>query len=112
MPPLGDCVKDRFPTPLAPSECAVVDPWALPPPHFSAVRLAMRQRASLVPLLYTLSRQAHHTGLVPLRPMYYSWPHLEGAYRASSYTGCVGGGGEGSSARQVGALYLTTSVVC
>eukprot|EP00959_Pyramimonas_sp_CCMP1952_P349864 7330432-Pyramimonas_sp.AAC.2 len=59
----GDCVQDRFP---APSEaCATVDPWALPPAHYSMVRAAMRQRAALVPYLYTLTRDAVDTGVGP-----------------------------------------------
>jgi hypothetical protein len=41
----------------------------------------MRLRGSLVPYLYTLSRQAHDTGLPLARPMYLDWPRAGAAYR-------------------------------
>lgn len=41
----------------------------------------LRLRASLVPYLYTLAREAYDTGLPLVRAMYLGWPRLAGAYR-------------------------------
>jgi hypothetical protein len=48
-----------------------------------AARLAsefLRLRGSLVPLLYTLAREAHDTGLPMARGMYVRWPKRDDAY--------------------------------
>ena len=41
----------------------------------------LRLRGSLVPLLYTLAREAHDTGLPMARGMYLRWPRHDAAYR-------------------------------
>ena len=40
----------------------------------------MRLRGQLVPMLYTLSREAHDNGLPMARPLYLQWPEQEPAY--------------------------------
>lgn len=47
----------------------------------------LKLRGRLVPALYTLSRQAHDTGLPMARAMYLQWPEFEAAYQyRSQYT--------------------------
>ncbi len=40
----------------------------------------MQQRAARVPYYYTLLRQTFETGLSPMFPMYYNFPHFSNAY--------------------------------
>lgn len=44
----------------------------------------LRLRGSLIPYLYTLSRNAHDTGLPLARPMYLHWPGQDAAYEHDS----------------------------
>jgi hypothetical protein len=48
------------------------------------MRRALQTRASLLPHLYTATREAFDTGLSPLRPMYYAFPESDGAYGATA----------------------------
>lgn len=48
--------------------------------HFSSMRDALVLRAALMPLLYTLAREAYSSGVGPLRPMYYANPEDDDAY--------------------------------
>jgi alpha-glucosidase (family GH31 glycosyl hydrolase) len=57
--------------------------WAFPPPFARAMQRALAQRAMLLPLRYTLAREAHDTAVGLLRPMYYSFPFEADAYDAT-----------------------------
>lgn len=50
-------------------------------PHFPQMRAAMLLRDALVPYIYTAGLDAYHTGISLLRPMYYSWPEEDAAYK-------------------------------
>ena len=56
-------------------------PWQYTGKARAAAARFLRLRGSLVPLLYTLARRAHDSGLPIARAMYLQWPEREGAYR-------------------------------
>ncbi len=66
-----------------PPSCSIVQVWEVPTPYFEANLAAMQYRASLIPYIYTAWRQAFDTGLSLIRPMYYDYPLLDGAYWAN-----------------------------
>ena len=66
-----------------PSTCSIVEVWEVPSPYFESNRYALQVRASLIPYIYTAWRQAFDSGLSIVRPMYYDYPLLDGAYWAS-----------------------------
>lgn len=57
-----------------------VQPWLAPTEHFEAMRTALRQRAALMPYLYTALRAQHDVGLGLMRPLYYDHPDEPTAY--------------------------------
>lgn len=59
-------------------------PWEYPGKAEDIATSFMRLRGQLVPTLYSLSREAHDTGLPMARALYLQWPHLEDAYRYGS----------------------------
>lgn len=63
--------------------CGVVRPWDAPTKYFEPNRAALRARASLVPYIYSMLAKSYTTGLSLLRPMYYEYPELDAAYKAS-----------------------------
>jgi alpha-glucosidase (family GH31 glycosyl hydrolase) len=63
--------------------CSTVRPWVIAPAFFAAAREAVRTRAKLLPYLYTQSRVAFDSGVSVVRPMYYDWPEVDGAYPAT-----------------------------
>lgn len=71
---------------FVPSVCGLVEPWKVDHKHFIAIRSALRQRASLLPYIYSAVREAFDTGVSIIRPMYYYWPLEEMAY-AGDMTG-------------------------
>jgi alpha-glucosidase (family GH31 glycosyl hydrolase) len=56
------------------------DIWGFPFPAFEAMRAFFRLRARLVPYLASAGRAAFDTGVVPVHPLYYAWPHAPGVY--------------------------------
>ena len=56
------------------------DIWKFDWPAFEIMRVYFRLRARLVPYLYTAQRQAFSTGMVPVHPLYYTYPTLPEAY--------------------------------
>ena len=50
------------------------------PSVFPYLADTLRLRAALVPYIYTSMKMYGHKGLPIVRPMYYSWPSLNGAY--------------------------------
>jgi hypothetical protein len=56
-------------------------PWKRGPAAERAATAALRLRHTLIPYLYSLGWQYHQTGISPIRPMYYSHPKEEAAYR-------------------------------
>jgi hypothetical protein len=75
----GGCLA-KFPSTVTESSCAVDTPWSRPHEYFAPIRDAMRARYALFPYLYNLAREAHDTGLSPLRPMYHEFPTNDMAY--------------------------------
>lgn len=62
-------------------------PWDYPGAPEEIAKDFLRLRSRLVPYLYTLSREAHDTGLPIARALYLQWPQEEDAYtHASQYT--------------------------
>ena len=55
-------------------------PWEYPGKAETVASDFLRLRGQLVPFLYTLSREAHDTGLSMARPLYLQWPEHEQAY--------------------------------
>lgn len=55
--------------------------WAYPLKNFHAMRNAFLLRYALMPYIYTAARKAHDTGISMCRPLYYSYPQKEEAYR-------------------------------
>lgn len=55
--------------------------WAYPTRYFMAMRNAILFRYSLIPYIYTASRDAYDTGVSICRPMYYDYPELPQAYQ-------------------------------
>ncbi len=55
--------------------------WAYPTDAFLTMRDAIRFRYSLIPYLYTMSREAYDTGVSLCRPMYYDSPESPEAYQ-------------------------------
>lgn len=56
-------------------------PWEYPGAPQTIVTEFLRLRGRLVPYLYTLSREAHDTGLPMVRALYLQWPELDAAYQ-------------------------------
>ena len=61
--------------------CSVVQPWAVGPVFFPAIRAALRAREELVPYIYNTHRTAFESGVGLIVPMYYDHPTNEHAYR-------------------------------
>jgi hypothetical protein len=62
-------------------------PWEYPGVAETVASEFLRLRGRLLPYLYTLSRQAHDSGLPMVRALYLQWPELEAAYQyRSSFT--------------------------
>lgn len=59
-------------------------PWEYPGKAETVASDFLRLRGQLVPTLYTLSREAHDTGLPMARALYLQWPKIEEAYTYSS----------------------------
>jgi hypothetical protein len=57
------------------------EPWDYPGEPQQIATDFLRLRGRLVPYLYTLSRQAHDTGLPMVRALYLQWPELDEAYQ-------------------------------
>jgi len=56
------------------------DIWGFPFPAFEAMRVWFRARSRLVPYLAGEGRQAFDTGILPVHPLYYDFPHAPGVY--------------------------------
>jgi alpha-glucosidase (family GH31 glycosyl hydrolase) len=56
------------------------DIWGFPFPAFESMRAFFRLRARLVPYLSDAWRGAYESGVVPVHPLYYDFPALDGAY--------------------------------
>ena len=69
-----------MPWPTSESACTTVQPWNLPLLYASGSAAALRMRARLVPYTYTHARVAFDAGVALIRPMYYYYPELDGAY--------------------------------
>jgi alpha-glucosidase (family GH31 glycosyl hydrolase) len=54
--------------------------WGYPYEYFKVMREAFLLRHSLIPYIYTGSRQAYDTGMSLIRPMYYDYPESDEAY--------------------------------
>ncbi|HKI45241.1 MAG TPA: TIM-barrel domain-containing protein [Balneolales bacterium] len=54
--------------------------WAFPYKYARAMREAILRRYSMIPYIYTMSREAYDTGVSIMRPMYYSHPNNQEAY--------------------------------
>lgn len=62
-------------------------PWEYPGTAEPIATRFLKLRGRLVPALYTLSREAHDSGLPMARAMYLQWPEFEAAYQyRSQYT--------------------------
>jgi hypothetical protein len=62
-------------------------PWEYPGKPETVASDFLRLRGQLVPFLYTLSREAHDSGLPMARSLYLQWPEREEAYQyRSQYT--------------------------
>ncbi|MFQ3171372.1 MAG: alpha-glucosidase (family GH31 glycosyl hydrolase) [Oleispira sp.] len=59
-------------------------PWEYPGKAEKVASDFLRLRGQLVPTLYTLSREAHDSGLPMVRSLYLQWPEDEEAYTYSS----------------------------
>lgn len=57
--------------------------WAFPPPYSEIMMNAIRQRYEMVPYIYTENRKCHDTAISLCRPMYYDYPEVEDAYKAT-----------------------------
>lgn len=55
--------------------------WAYAPQFADAMRAAFQLRYSLIPYIYTASRETYDTGVSPMRPMYYDYPEANEAYQ-------------------------------
>lgn len=64
--------------------CSNVRPYNVPFAFLQANRKALVARATLIPYLYTGSRQAFETGISIVRPLYYEFPEHNEAYLADS----------------------------
>ena len=67
-----------------PGSCTTVEPWKAPPRYALANYEALRWRDALIPYIYTASYNAHQNGLWFVRPLYYEYPELDGAYITGS----------------------------
>eukprot|EP01087_Luapelamoeba_hula_P016795 TRINITY_DN519_c1_g1_i1.p1 TRINITY_DN519_c1_g1~~TRINITY_DN519_c1_g1_i1.p1 ORF type:complete len:943 (-),score=155.61 TRINITY_DN519_c1_g1_i1:23-2851(-) len=67
-----------------PPNCAIVEVWKVPDPYWTANRMALQARESLLPLIYTGHRIAFETGLSLIRPMYYAYPDIDDAYEVTA----------------------------
>lgn len=56
-------------------------PWEYPGKPETVATEFLRLRSRLVPLLYTLSRDAHDTGMPMARALYLQWPEQDAAYQ-------------------------------
>lgn len=75
----GECAK------TSPETCTAVEPWNAPPQYALANYDALRLRGMLIPYVYTCAYRAHaEGGLWFVRPLYYDWPELDGAYVTAS----------------------------
>ncbi|MGC8654690.1 MAG: TIM-barrel domain-containing protein [Candidatus Kryptoniota bacterium] len=54
--------------------------WAYPYEYFNAMRQAFLMRYSLLPYIYTASREAYDTGVSVVHPLYYEYPDISSAY--------------------------------
>ena len=54
--------------------------WAYPPEYSDAMREAFLLRSSLIPYIYTASRETYDTGVPFLRPLYWDSPEATEAY--------------------------------
>ncbi len=54
--------------------------WAYSPEYFEAMRNAFLLRYSLIPYIYTASREAYDTGVSIVHPLYYEYPESPEAY--------------------------------
>ena len=70
----GRCAKNDRNT------CTTTEPWNAPPNFAMANYKALRLRAMLIPYIYTLAHEAYESGLWFVRPLYYDFPKLDGAY--------------------------------
>jgi alpha-glucosidase (family GH31 glycosyl hydrolase) len=57
-------------------------PWAYPEPYSDILEDTLRQRYAWIPYIYTEARRTYDTGVAFMRPLYYSWPEQDEAYRA------------------------------
>ncbi len=55
--------------------------WGYPFKYYKIMRRAELLRHSLIPYIYTTSREAYETGISPLRPLYYEYPRRAEAYQ-------------------------------
>jgi len=74
----GKCM-DPFPQ-NPESNCDVVQPWRSPSNFFQPMRDALQLRQSLVPYIYSATREAFETGVSLIRPMYYYNQKVDKAY--------------------------------
>jgi alpha-glucosidase len=54
--------------------------WAYAPEYSDAMREAFLLRSSLIPYIYSASRETYDTGVPFLRPLYWDWPEAVEAY--------------------------------
>jgi alpha-glucosidase len=54
--------------------------WAYPLEFADAMRQALLLRSSLIPYIYTASRETYDSGVPFLRPLYFDWPESPEAY--------------------------------
>ncbi len=54
--------------------------WAYPYEYFDSMRKAFLMRYSLIPYIYTASRETFETGISIVHPLYYEYPDLPEAY--------------------------------
>ena len=59
-------------------------PWEYPGKAETVATAFLRLRGQLVPMLYSLSREAHDSGLPMARPLYLQWPVHEQSFEYSS----------------------------
>jgi len=84
--------------------------WAYPE-HYAYMLEAIRLRYTLSPYIYTFAREAYDTGVSLCRPLYYSYPEADEAYRYNeeylfgdrilATAVCEPVGADGRAARQV-----------
>lgn len=66
------------------NRCPTVMPWNTQLFYFEAIRSTLQRRATLIPYLYTASREAFDTAISLMRPLYYDWPESPEAYLVDS----------------------------